>query len=50
MIARRMHALRSQSRLALGLALAALLGAPGCGENSPSRVATRFVVPVDFER
>jgi len=43
MIAGRMHVRRSNRGLALGLALAALLGASGCGESSPSRVAARVL-------
>lgn len=41
MIAWRMHERRRNRGLALGLALATLVIASGCGESSPSRVAAR---------
>jgi hypothetical protein len=43
MIARRMHERRRNPAVALGLALATLVLASGCGESSPSRVAARAI-------
>ncbi len=43
MIARRMHARMRNREFALGLALATLVGALGCGEKWPSRIAARVL-------